>query len=532
MVWTNNQNTSFFEDAAQMAIPHATVLQLESEGITSFDDLGEFDDASLKQIAANLRRPAGRTPDPTPGAEAGATIPTPSFVFGAKSQLRLKVAAEAVRYYESVGRSPTPTMMAWTPTLKNFSLHWNSLVERKSDSTVKLETPKITKTLIVTKWTESFSDFLNRTIGVRTIPLSYVIRPDSHVTPAAPPVATGQPFADVYGSVEEELIARSSHTHALFRTDNAKVYFYLEEATRSTQFSASIKPFSRTKNGRDAWNAIVNQYAGKDKWNAELKRQNELLMNRKWKGNTNFTLDRFISQHRNAFVSLSQCALHVDFQLPNQLTRVTSLLDAIECDYAPLQAAMALIRNDTGPDGKMNDFENAATSLLPHDPVLKRRNDATSNKRPNAQISSATLKSGIGQTGVELRFYTTPEYMKLSAAQKSELHEHRNKQEAAGKSRKLSKSTGKLHKPIKPKSVSSLSKADVQKIMKEEMKKKEDDDTAASTEANLDAYILSVVNKQKTASAASTTQSIPLPPPPTPNTAQILQSILKQSKNR
>ena len=96
MVLTVAQTTAFFENANQMAIPHATVMQLHNEGITAVDDLAEFDSDSLAQIASNIRRPGGRIPDPTPSAPPGATIPTPPFVFGAKSQMRLEAACDLV----------------------------------------------------------------------------------------------------------------------------------------------------------------------------------------------------------------------------------------------------------------------------------------------------------------------------------------------------------------------------------------------------------------------------------------------------
>ena len=98
-------------------------------------------------------------------------------------------------------------------------------------------------------------------------------RPEAVVPAAAPDLAPGQPYGAIFGSVEEELVQRGSHDHALFREDNALVYFYLEEATRSTSYAASIKPFQRTKNGRGAWLAMVAQYAGEDKWRAEWQLQ-------------------------------------------------------------------------------------------------------------------------------------------------------------------------------------------------------------------------------------------------------------------
>ena len=86
MVLTAAQTTTFFIYAKQMGIPHTTVVQLQSEGITLVADLADFDKTSLQQLADNLRHPGGHVPDPNPRAPPGATIPTPPFVFGAKSQ--------------------------------------------------------------------------------------------------------------------------------------------------------------------------------------------------------------------------------------------------------------------------------------------------------------------------------------------------------------------------------------------------------------------------------------------------------------
>ena len=57
MVLTVAQTTTFFEHAEQMGIPHTTVLQLQSKGITLVADLADFDKDSLQQLADNLRCP-------------------------------------------------------------------------------------------------------------------------------------------------------------------------------------------------------------------------------------------------------------------------------------------------------------------------------------------------------------------------------------------------------------------------------------------------------------------------------------------
>ena len=434
MVFTAAQRTAFFENNDQMGIPHATVVKLQEEGITHPDNLVDFDKDMIKQIADNLRRPAGRIPDPTPGAHAGAMIPTPPFVFGAKSIMRLTVVTKLVRYYAMVGHPLTPVNMAWNMVMRNFNEQWKALEERKENKNP--DVLKITKALPVIKWTEAFMDYLSHAIGVRMIPLVYVIRPEADVPVAAPALAAGEPYLLEHGSVKQELVAHASHMHALFREDNSDVYYKLEEATRGTPYAASIKPFQRAKQGREAWLAITGQYAGKDKWAAEIKRQEQLLHTRVWKGQSNFSLEKFIAQHRNAFVSMQACAEHIQYQLPNGHSRVGFLLDAIQTSDAGLQAAMASIRTDDGPDGMRNDFEQSAAHLLPYDPVAKKHATGSS-KRGSAEVSAVSFemtdvaafgtKPGIGKSGAHFRYYDKSEYSKLTKERKTELREWQNK---------------------------------------------------------------------------------------------------------
>jgi hypothetical protein len=157
----------------------------------------------------------------------------------------------------------------------------------------------------------------------------------------------------------------------LYQDDNANVYYRLEEATHRTAYAALIKPFQRTKGGRGAFQALKNQYAGQDKWEAKLKKQDDLLHR---KGQSNYTLERFFQQHRTAYVSMQSCTDYVEYQLPTEHTRVGYLLDGIQCNDAGLQAAMASIKIDMTPiTGKRNNFEVAATHLLPYNPVAKKR---------------------------------------------------------------------------------------------------------------------------------------------------------------
>ena len=527
MPLTAAQTTAFLENDAQMGIPHATVIQLRQEGITNVDDLTDFDKDTLEQIAANLRRPAGRVQDPTPGAVRGATIPTPSFVFGAKSQQRLVTAAQLVRYYEVVGRPTTVANMQWTQVMKNFAAQWKAMEDKKKAD--EPDVPKITKALPVIKWTEAFRDYLHRMIGVRTIPLAYVIRTDENV-PAITAIAAGAPHSTEHGSIEEELIARADHTNPLYREDNSAVYYKLEEATRATSYAASIKPYQRTKDGRGAWLALSNQYAGKDKWEAEINRHEQLLHTRQWKGQSNFTLEAFIAQHRNAYVSMQAASEHVTYQLPNEHSRVGFLLTAIQCSDAGLQAAMASIKIDQDPDGLRNDFEAAATHLLPYDPVQKKRSERPGTKRDSVDISDATgdeiqisafgAKKGIGKTGVHLRYYNSDEYKKLSKEEKDELRDWRKTPQGKGKGRGDKTNTNKKNVSFDTeKAIASAVTKQVAEKMKAVEKAKTNGDEA-------EAYIMSIFKKLSgSASVGDVTAETPAVVPAS------LKSIIKRAKN-
>ena len=155
------------------------------------------------------------------------------------------------------------------------------------------------------------------------------------------------------------------------------VYYALEEATRSTSYAASIKPFQRSKNGHSALLALTNQYTGNDKWEAEIRKQDDLLHACVWKGQLNFQLEGCIAQHRNAFVSMQQCAEHIAYQLPNEHTRVGYSLEGIQCPDPGLQAAMVSMRADNSTNGMRCDFESSAAHLLPYDPVAQKQSAGT-----------------------------------------------------------------------------------------------------------------------------------------------------------
>ena len=461
MVLTALQTTAFFEDNDQMGLAHRTRVFLQSEGIDDVEDLEEFiTKDSWSQVLENCKRPP-RIPDPAGG---GGLVEDQAYRIGAKSLRRLKVAAKAVAYYLNTGRVLTAATMTWSPRLATFELAWRAIEEQQEkDSSNKL--PVLHRNFAIERWIESYINYSDQRIGVRMCPLSYVLRDEAAVPAPAPNLEVRVPYSALHGSIKAEMVARYSHTHALFAVDNASIFDDIEEATRGSKYSATISPFRRPKDGRGAFMALKEQHTGPAMWDKKKSTAMEFLQSRKFTGTTTLTLEAFLGQHRAAYVTLQRCADNVNCQLPDDRSRVQYLLDNIQVDDSNVKAALSSIRMDDTPTGRRNNFESAVAFLLPTDPVTKKGK----NKRPSAEISATTgnpkslgtHKPGRGETGVEFRYYEPKEFRKLTQEQKDELMEHRKK--------KGQGSPGKGARSDKQKSRKSKFNAAVSSAVKKEL---------------------------------------------------------------
>jgi hypothetical protein len=233
---------------------------------------------------------------------------------------------------------------------------------------------------------------------------------------------------------------------------------------------------------------------------------------------------------------MQAAAEHITYQLPNEHSRVGHLLDAIQSSSAGLQAAKASIKTDQDPDSLRNNFEAAATHLLPYDLVQRKRSDHAGGKRGAADISDVThdeadisafgANKGIGKTGVHLRYYPSAEYQKLTNGQKDELREW---QETNGGGKKRGKPYNKDRKQqrnVKFKSDKAIAAAvekRVPKRLKAEEKVKTQSDEA-------EAYIMSIFQKMS-GNKATVAATVNLPPAVAPPLPPTLHGIIRWAKH-
>ena len=185
---------------------------------------------------------------------------------------------------------------------------------------------------------------------------------------------------------------------------------------KGTSCESTVKAFSRRKDGRGAYLALISNHAGEVKYRSLYKQSLSYLQNVKWSGNQ-FPLETHVSKHRKAHDQIQECSTHVACQVLSAEQKVEHLLDSISCSDNGIQATLALIRSDRLLRA---DFEQAASNLIEADP-FRRNKSNNQRKRPLAHISSIDFNAGRGNSGVDLRWHTRKEFNSLTAAQKDEL---------------------------------------------------------------------------------------------------------------
>ena len=239
----------------------ASVLRVTHEVITSYDTLVDFDKAAIK----NLPRVCKGSIDAI-AADMANNVQFEAAVPGANvssiSVQRLIVAANAVRYYASIGGTMDASSMHYGNFLSAFKIEWEAY-----ESIMSEDDPKVPKIFDrdgdrrIIRWEPIFLDNLDAIIGAKG-PLRYVLRGEPIVTLEGNNPLDQNSYYGASGGLADELVARLTHIGPIYKNDNAAVYHKIKEAARGTSVESTIKPFSRRKYGRGAFLALIANHAG------------------------------------------------------------------------------------------------------------------------------------------------------------------------------------------------------------------------------------------------------------------------------
>ena len=394
----------------------ASVLRLTKEGITNFESLTDFDKKSLERLPATISKAIDAIAADGPN-NINAEAAVPGANLSSISVRRLIVAMNAAEYYTSIDRTMTVPSMHYNNVLKSFKIEWETYQDLRDQDPpeVPLISDKENDRKVI-KWVPVFLDCLTRSYGING-PLSYVLRDDPEVPDEANDPLQATSYFGASGSLHDELTARLSHDGPIYKNDNCSVFLKIEKASRGTSVESTVKAFSRRKDGRGAYLALIANHAGDTKYRAIHKKRMTLLQGTKWNGRS-YPLETHVSNHRQAVDDLKDCSTHITVAVPDPAQRVEYLIDSISCNDTALQAAIGLVRANT--NNMRNDFEAAASALIEVDPYRKSQRNGTGNGR-GAQISAIDFGAGRGSTGVDLRWHPKKEFRNLSDEQRDEL---------------------------------------------------------------------------------------------------------------
>ena len=255
--------------------------------------------------------------------------------------------------------------------------------------------------------------------------MSYLIQENAVPDPISPfPAAHIMPYSAEYSSFNEEMIARATHVHATYPTDNEALYQIISTSLADTPFMTSVKRHRAAKDGRGAYLDLVIHHSGSAKWNdlaAESDRRATTLV---WNGRSHrYTLAVHINNLRSCHNDMLRAVGHTQYAVPTETQRVERLLKSLQTNEPAIISGITTIRGSTDPvDGLYTDFEQAADFLLRIAPKQKQggRDHNVSGLQQDYDNIEKVVSKGP-KTGVELRYYTRKDFQKLSKDEKAEL---------------------------------------------------------------------------------------------------------------
>ena len=214
MPFTATEIATFFTNTANMGLLLQTTGAFAAEGITKPVDLTEFNKEGILSIFHNLCKPAkvlcaGATGVHGKLQEIMADKPS------AKLLICLTIAAQAARFYEDTGQELNPNNILWS-VIKRFDEQFKVLMAWKVRDSSYVP-PKLMKNFSTHKWLELFVFCHCQKVGVRDCPLKYIVHELATVAVLALPILAGEPHSEEHGgSINGNMIARTSHSHPLF----------------------------------------------------------------------------------------------------------------------------------------------------------------------------------------------------------------------------------------------------------------------------------------------------------------------------
>jgi hypothetical protein len=218
--------------------------RFRNEGIGTFDDMKVMKEKDIRNLAESYGR---------------CTVADRRFIFGLRRISYLIGLVHWVQDFERVSQIPTLDAFGGDAELFCTALdvafnraEVRRVKKEQSDTVSKAANPgKFKDKKKWSEWEPAFVNYLSTIPGVNGVPLSYIIHDAEVPAPDA-----------VYESFNEQAIACSPLTGAVFQAEARKVHQLIKSFLQTETAEQWIKPLTRKQNGRADMEALRKHYSG------------------------------------------------------------------------------------------------------------------------------------------------------------------------------------------------------------------------------------------------------------------------------
>ena len=224
-------------------------------------------------------------------------------------------------------------------------------------------------------------------------------------------VTGGASYSTSYTYFFDEMISRSTLSGAAYNENNSRVFTLLSEALKKFIHSTILRPFSRKRDKREAFTALIKHNLGSFKWEEEIEKVETVVMINQWnRRSSRLPLRKHITNHRISHNMTIRASYHIIYTPSNENTRFKRILKSTVSNGMTIIASVTAIRAD---NNKLADFDKASDFLITTAPPPQNIEAGSHN------VSAFTTNTV--RTGVELRYYKRDSFGRLSDEQKQEL---------------------------------------------------------------------------------------------------------------
>jgi len=252
--------------------------------------LADMQDEDAEELFTALRRPGDNV-----AIAGGGEAPRPGVTVSTHGRSNFKLLCHMVRHYRRTGRTLTAAEIEQGQVQHFRQSKLTEQSHENPDTTLRLIE---TDTEHITQYIEQFPEHLALYKGTDGHPLSYVIREVEEVPDAGDDPMFGEDDSN-YNTIEDELISRGALMGDSYNQDNRKVFDLLcEGIVDHSDVYQWIRPFARSKNGRQAFLAFRTHYMGDAFMNALYDKADRQLLNLRYTGERpRYNFERHVSLH-------------------------------------------------------------------------------------------------------------------------------------------------------------------------------------------------------------------------------------------